>query len=82
MKVGIFLELSASTVAFISCRGRLTKILAGAARDKTRSKCGGGQVGLSDIDTWELAGFDLSRFSFYTTIFTFFVKHSSSQEKI
>ena len=38
MKVDTFLELSASTVAFISCRGRLTKVLAGATRGKTGSK--------------------------------------------
>ena len=57
MKVDIFPELSASTVAFISCRGRLTKMLAGAARAETGSKGGGGRVRLSDVDTWELAGF-------------------------
>ena len=43
--------------AFISCRGRLTKALAGAARRETGSNVGGGQVGLSDVDIWELTGF-------------------------
>jgi hypothetical protein len=56
MKVDIFPELSASTRAFISCRGKLTKVLAGAARRETGSKGGEGRVRLSD-DTWELAGF-------------------------
>ena len=56
MKVDKFPEHSASTVAFISYRDRLTKVLAGAARGKTGSKGGGGRVGLSDVDTWELAG--------------------------
>ena len=32
-------------------------MLAGAARGETRSKGGGGPVRLSDVDTWELAGF-------------------------
>ena len=49
-------EHSANTVA-ISCRGRLTKALAGAARGETGSKGGGGRVRLLDADTWELAGF-------------------------
>ena len=44
MKVDKFLELSASTVTFISCRGRLTKVLAGAARGETGIKGGVGQV--------------------------------------
>ena len=44
-------------MAFISCRGRLTKVLAGAARGETGSKGGGGQVRLSDVGTLELAGF-------------------------
>ena len=34
-------ELSANTVAFISCRRRLTKVLAGAARGEKQSKSGG-----------------------------------------
>ena len=50
MKVDIFPELSTSTVAFISCRGRLTKVLAGAARGEMGSKGGGGRVKLSDVD--------------------------------
>ena len=45
------------TVGFISCRSRLTKMLAGAARGETGCKGGGGQVRLSDVDTRELAGF-------------------------
>ena len=32
-------------------------MLAGAARGETRSKGGGGLVRLSDVDTWELSGF-------------------------
>ena len=32
-------------------------MLAGAARGETGSKGGGGPVRLSDVDTWELAGF-------------------------
>ena len=51
------MELSASTVAFIICRGRLIKVLAGAARGEMGSKGGGGRVGLSDVYTWELGGF-------------------------
>ena len=50
-------ELSVSTVAFISWSGRLTEVLAGAARGETGSKGGGGQLRLSNVDTWELAGF-------------------------
>ena len=57
MKVDKLLELSASTVAFISCRIRLTKVLACAAKGETRSKGGGGQLRLSDVDTRELAEF-------------------------
>ena len=38
------MKLSANTVAFINCRGRLTKVLAGAARGENQSKGGGGQV--------------------------------------
>ena len=44
-------------MAFISCRGRLTSVLAGAARGGMGSKGGGGPVRLSDVDTQELAGF-------------------------
>ena len=51
------LKLSASTMAFISCRGRLTKVLAGAAKGETGNKGAGSRVRLSDVDTWELAGF-------------------------
>ena len=54
MKKDNLLELSAITVTFISWRGRLTKVLAGAARGETGSKGGGGQVRLSNV---ELAGF-------------------------
>ena len=32
-------------------------MLAGAAREETGSKGGGGPVRLSDVDTWELVGF-------------------------
>ena len=51
------LKLSASTVAFISYRCRLTKVLAGAAKGEMGSKGGGGRMRLLDVDTWELAGF-------------------------
>ena len=37
--------------------GTLTKMLAGAARGKTESMGDGGRVGLSNVDTRELAGF-------------------------
>ena len=50
MKKDNKLVLSASTVAFISCRGKLTSVLAGAARGGTGSKVGGGPVRLSDVD--------------------------------
>ena len=38
------MELSAITVAFISCRSTLTKLLVGAARGEKESKGEGGQV--------------------------------------
>ena len=50
------LELSASTVAFTSCRGRLTKVLAGAARGEKGSKGGGDRVTLSNVDILEDLG--------------------------
>ena len=53
------LELSASTVTFISCRGRLIKVLASAARGEMGSKGAGGRVRLSDVDTWELVNMKL-----------------------
>ena len=43
-------ELSANTVTFISCRCRLTKVLAGAAREEIGSKGGEGRVRLLDVD--------------------------------
>ena len=49
-------ELSVNTVAFISCRGRLTKVLAGAVRGEKGNKSGGGQVRLSNVDTGRLTG--------------------------
>ena len=51
------IELSASTLAFISWRGRLTELLAGATRGETGSKGEGGWVRLLNADTCELAGF-------------------------
>ena len=51
MKMDKFLELSANTVAFISCRGRPTQVLAGAIRGEMGSKGGGSRVRLSDVDT-------------------------------
>ena len=53
----IYKELSVNTVAFFSCRGRLTKVLAVATRRQTGSKGWGGWVRLSDVDTRELVGF-------------------------
>ena len=47
-------ELSVNTVAFISCRLMLTKVLAGAARGEERSKGGGARVRLSNVDTGRL----------------------------
>ena len=47
-------ELSANTVAFISCRNRLTNVCAGAARGKKGSKDGESQVRLPDVDTRRL----------------------------
>ena len=44
-------------MVFISCRSRLNKLLAGAARGEMGSNGGGGRVRLLDVDTWELAGF-------------------------
>ena len=44
-------------MAFIICRGRLTSVLAGAARGGMGSKGGGGRMKLSDVDIQELAGF-------------------------
>jgi hypothetical protein len=41
-KINYKIELSVNTVAFISCRNRLTKVLAGAAREEKGSKGGGG----------------------------------------
>jgi hypothetical protein len=56
MKVDVW-ELLANTVTFISCKGRLTKVLAVAARGETGSEGGVGRVRLSDVDTWELVGY-------------------------
>jgi hypothetical protein len=44
-------ELSVNTVASISCRNRLTKVLAGAARWEKGSKGGGNRLRLSNVDT-------------------------------
>ena len=49
-------ELSANTVDFISCRRRLTKVLAGAAKREKGSKGGGDCVRLLDVDTGRLSG--------------------------
>ena len=35
----------------------MTNVLADAVRGETGSKGGGSQVRLSDVDTWQLAGF-------------------------
>ena len=56
MKVDKYLKLSARTAVFISGRGRLTPVLAGATKGETGSRGGGGPVKLSDIYTWELVG--------------------------
>ena len=45
-------------MGFISCRSRLTKVLAGAARGGKGSKSGGGRVRLSNVHTGELAEFN------------------------
>ena len=45
------IELSANTVAFISCRRRLNQVLAGAVRGEKGSKGRGGRVRLPDVDT-------------------------------
>ena len=50
-------ELSANTVAFVSYRRRLTRVLAGAARAEKGSKCWGGQVKLLNVYTRRLTGF-------------------------
>jgi hypothetical protein len=44
-------------VAFISCRSRLTKVLANTARGQMGRKGGGCRVRLSNVDTGELVGF-------------------------
>ena len=44
-------------MAFISYRCRLTKVLAGVAREEKGSKGGGGRMRLTNFDTRELAGF-------------------------
>ena len=43
-------------MAFISCRSRLTKLLAGAARGGKGTKGGGGRVRLLDVDTGRPSG--------------------------
>ena len=43
-------------MGFISCRSKLTKVLAGAARGKKGSKGGGSRVRLPDADTGRLLG--------------------------
>jgi hypothetical protein len=50
------IELSANTVAFISCRSRLTKVLAGDDRGEKGSKGGERRVRLPDVDTGRLSG--------------------------
>jgi hypothetical protein len=50
-------EFSANTVAFISYRCRLIKVLGGATRGGKGSKGEGGRVRLLNVDTGELAGF-------------------------
>ena len=50
------LELLASTVTFVSCRGRLTKVLAGAARGEMGNKGVEARVRILDVDTLELVG--------------------------
>ena len=46
-------------MAFISCRCRLTKVLAGAARGKKGTKGGGDRVRLSHVDTGRLLEYRL-----------------------
>ena len=52
------IELSANTVAFISCRCRLIKVLAGVPRGQNGSKGGGGRVRLVST-SGNLYGFPL-----------------------
>ena len=52
-------ELSANTVAFITCRRRLTKALACAPRGEKGSKGGGGRVRLSNVDNREIVGIEV-----------------------
>ena len=42
---------------FHQLRGRVTKVLVGAARGEMVSKCGEGRLRLLDVDTRELARF-------------------------
>jgi hypothetical protein len=44
-------ELSANTVAFISCKSRLIKLLAAAAKGEKESKGGGGRVRLHSLSS-------------------------------
>ena len=60
MKVDKFPELSASTVAFISCRGRLTKVLAGAARGKQEVRVGEAELGYRMLIPWNWQDFKMS----------------------
>ena len=55
-----YIELSVNTVAFISCRCRLTKVLAGATMGETGNKDGGSHVRLPDVDTGRLSGLKYS----------------------
>ena len=48
------MELSGNTVAFISYRCRLTKVLASATRGEKGSGSGGSRVKLLDVDTGRL----------------------------
>ena len=55
-KIKYKIELSANTVAFTSCRSRLTKVLAGAAKGKKGSTDRGDQVRLPDNYTGRVWG--------------------------
>ena len=71
MKVDKCLKLSARTAVFISGRGRLTPVVAGADRGEMGSRGGRGPVKLSDVYTWELAGYQnwlICRFMLVTQV--------------
>ena len=55
-KIKYKIKLSANTVAFISCRSRLTKVLGAATREKKGSMDGRGLLNLPNVGTGRLLG--------------------------